>query len=148
MNGLAAVQKLTAMGYRFQVDGNTLRYEWQGNGKPDPDLVRPLMEVVKAQKLEVLTYLGQKPQAPPERILSCSECPWHQANPWTHFPELPAWCGWHYDHLFSDNPACLGWRRGVIPRPEPKTDLHDPLRCSTANDLEERKGRVKGRKLF
>lgn len=57
MNGLAAVQKLTAMGYRFQIDGNALRYEWQGPGKPDPDHVRPLLETIKEHKGEVLTFL-------------------------------------------------------------------------------------------
>jgi hypothetical protein len=139
MNSIAAVQKLKAMGYRFQVDGNALRYEWQGNGKPDPDLVRPLMEVVKTHKLEVLTYLGQKPQAPPERILSCSECPWHQLNPWTHYPELPFWCGWHMDHLIEDNPSCIGFRRGEIVPPKVKTAAHDPLRCPTMDDLREGK---------
>jgi hypothetical protein len=146
--GVRAINDLAKMGFSAWVEGQEICLRYAGPGKPDPSQVRPLLTLVKEHKSEVLSYLAQKPQAPPERILSCRECPWHQANPWTHFPELPAWCGWHYDHLLSDNPACLGWRRGVIPRPEPKPDLHDPPRFSTANDLEERKVRAKGRKLF
>jgi hypothetical protein len=61
-----------------------------------------------------------KPLPPSERIRSCTECPWHRENPWTHYPELPAWCawcGWHFDHLAADNPACIGYRKGQIPAP-------------------------------
>ena len=57
MNGLAAVKRLTAMGYHFQVEGVALRYEWQGAGKPDPVQVRPLLALVKEHKPEVLAYL-------------------------------------------------------------------------------------------
>lgn len=57
MNGLTAVQKLAEMGYRFRVDGNGLRYEWQGPGKPDPAQVRPLLETIKEHKGEVLIFL-------------------------------------------------------------------------------------------
>jgi hypothetical protein len=115
MSGLIAVQKLTAMGYRFQVEGDALRYEWQGTGKPDPGQVRPLLALVKEHKPEVLAYLSRP--APPERILSCSECPWYRANPWTHYPESPAWCQHHMDHLLQDNPACIGYKNGEVPNP-------------------------------
>jgi hypothetical protein len=54
------------------VIGDVLRYEWQGSGKPDPDMVKPLFETVKEHKPEVLTFLS-KP-AMPERILTCFEC--------------------------------------------------------------------------
>jgi hypothetical protein len=30
-------------------------------------------------------------------------------------PNLPAWCGWHFDHLMRDNPLCIGYRRGEVP---------------------------------
>jgi len=56
----------------------------------------------------------QEIKTAPECILTCSECPWHRANPWTHYPELPSWCDWHFDHLLADNPACIGYRRGEI----------------------------------
>ena len=51
----------------------------------------------------------------PERILSCSECPWYQLNPWTHYPELPAWCHYHMDHLAADHPACEEFNRREVP---------------------------------
>jgi hypothetical protein len=84
----------------------------------------------------------------PERILSCSECPWCQLNHWTHYPELPFWCGWHMDHLIEDNPSCIGFRRGEIIPPKVKTATHEPLRCPTMGDLGEEKKKAKSRKLF
>jgi hypothetical protein len=57
MNGLIAVQRLTAMGYRFQVEGDALRYEWQGIGKPDPSQVRPLLDLVRQHKDDVRFFL-------------------------------------------------------------------------------------------
>ncbi len=73
MNGLIAVQKLSALGYRFQVvGGDALRYEWRGTDKPDPSQVRPLLAQVKEHKPEVLAYLS-KPISP-ERVLTCYEC--------------------------------------------------------------------------
>jgi hypothetical protein len=72
MNGLVAIQKLKAMGYRFQAEGNTLRYEWQGDGKPDPSQVRPLLALVKEHKPEVLAYLSKPILL--ERVLTCFEC--------------------------------------------------------------------------
>lgn len=57
----------------------------------------------------------EKPVSPPERILSCAECPWYQLNPWSHYPELPAWCHYNMDHLVIDNPQCIGYRRGEVP---------------------------------
>ena len=73
MSGLIAVQKLSALGYRFQVvEGDALRYEWQGTGKPDPSQVRPLLALVKEHKPEVLAYLSRPTS--PERVLTCHEC--------------------------------------------------------------------------
>jgi hypothetical protein len=113
--GIEAVRKLAHLGYRFTVNGETIKARHEGPGEPDPAQVRPLLEVMKVYKSEVLNYLVQKPQLPPERILTCSECPWHQTNPWTHYPDLPAWCDWHFDHLAADSPACIGYRRGDVP---------------------------------
>jgi len=55
-----------------------------------------------------------EPASPPERILTCAECPWYAPNPWTHYPELSAWCHYHMDGILKDNPACISYRRGGI----------------------------------
>jgi hypothetical protein len=72
MSGLVAVQKLSALGYRFQVEGDALRYEWQGSGKPNPSKVHPLLALVKEHKPQVLAYLSMPISV--ERILTCYEC--------------------------------------------------------------------------
>jgi hypothetical protein len=71
--GIEAVSKLSKLGFAFEVAGDRLRYRYEGSGTPDPDQVRPLLEMVKAHKPDVLTYL-RKP-ALPERILICADCP-------------------------------------------------------------------------
>jgi len=48
----------------------------------------------------------------------CVECPWCQDNPWTHYPEFPRWCSWHFDYLAADSQQCLGWRKREIPQPD------------------------------
>ncbi len=156
MNVALAVKKLRQLGYRFQAQGRRMRYEWQGQGKPDPAEVIPLLDVVRQHREEVKELLalvscqtcnhaqvgqgwaicqrepwdgikGQapdyfhkcenftprtKPLPPPKEIRLCAECPWYQQNPWTHYPEFPAWCAYHFDHLTADNPACINYRKG------------------------------------
>ena len=110
--GIEAARRLSYLGYRFTVNGDNIKARYEGPGDPDPAQVRPLVALVKKYKVEVIGYLAPKPKGVPEKILSCSECPWCRDNPWTHYPELPAWCGWHMDHLVEDNPSCIGFRRG------------------------------------
>jgi hypothetical protein len=52
-----AVMKLTALGYRFELEGVKVRWRWEGLGTPDPGKVRPLLKVVKAHKGEVHFFL-------------------------------------------------------------------------------------------
>ena len=59
--GIEAVRKLVHMGYRFTVSGDTIKAIYRGQGDPDPHQVRPLLEVVKGHKSEVLHYLAQIP---------------------------------------------------------------------------------------
>jgi hypothetical protein len=68
----------------------------------------------------------EAPQAsPPERILSCSECPWYQLNLWTHQQELGAWCWWHVDGILADNPACISYWRGEVPERRERRKEHE-----------------------
>jgi hypothetical protein len=55
--GIEAVRKLADMGYRFTVNGETIKAKYHGPGKPDPDTVRPLLETVKAHKPEAIYFL-------------------------------------------------------------------------------------------
>jgi hypothetical protein len=71
--GIDAVMSLANMGYRFTVNGGTIKAKYQGPGKPDPEKVRPLMEVMKEHKPQVLSYLVQTQEAS-DRILTCFEC--------------------------------------------------------------------------
>jgi len=51
----------------------------------------------------------------PERILSCSECPWYQLNPWTHYPIWGAWCHHQMEHLELGSAACEEFQHGEVP---------------------------------
>ena len=70
---------LAKIGYRFTVNGGTIKAKYHGPGKPNPDTVRPLLETVKAHKPDVLKYLS-KP-ASPERVLTCADCPAFGTHP-------------------------------------------------------------------
>ena len=74
--GIEAVSKLSRLGFAFEVNGDRVRYRYQGPDTPDPAQVRPLMEVVKAYKADVLAYLS-KP-APRERTLTYADCGFHE----------------------------------------------------------------------
>jgi hypothetical protein len=70
--GIEAVRTLASMGYRFTVNGETIKGRYEGQGDPDPSQVRPLLGLVKEHKPEVLVYLSRP--TPPERVLTCHEC--------------------------------------------------------------------------
>jgi hypothetical protein len=100
---IEAVLKLGQMGYRFTVNGETIKGKYEGQGDPDPAQVKPLLEKVKAHKPDVLVYLS-KP-APPEHILTCFDCPRHEhdtINPsqgWGRCTFKDKWC-------YGLRPAC------------------------------------------
>jgi hypothetical protein len=52
-----AVMKLTALGYRFEVAGERLRWRFAGQGQPNLVQVRPLLQLVKERRDEVLFFL-------------------------------------------------------------------------------------------
>jgi hypothetical protein len=55
--GIEAARQLAHMGYRFTVNGETIKARYEGPGKPDPAQVRPLMEAMKAHKPDVVYFL-------------------------------------------------------------------------------------------
>ncbi|MDO9533276.1 MAG: hypothetical protein Q7O12_14275 [Deltaproteobacteria bacterium] len=57
MKAIEAVKKLSSLGYRFELAGDRLRYQYEGPDTPDPDTVRPLLETVKAHKPEAIYFL-------------------------------------------------------------------------------------------
>lgn len=71
--GIEAARRLAHMGYRFTVNGETIRGKYEGPGAPDPAQVRPLLALVKEHKRQVLSYLAQKPETK-ERVLTCFDC--------------------------------------------------------------------------
>jgi hypothetical protein len=72
--GIEAVRRLAHLGYKFTVNGETIKACYEGPGKPDPAQVRPLFAVVRENKPEVMSYLSQNTQATLERVLTCHEC--------------------------------------------------------------------------
>jgi len=55
--GIAAVQTLASLGYKFTLTGATIKAKYAGEGKLDPAQVRPLLAQVKANKPEVVDFL-------------------------------------------------------------------------------------------
>jgi hypothetical protein len=55
--GIEAVRKLAHLGYRFTVDGETIKGRYEGRESLDPAQMRPLLEMVKAHKPEVIDFL-------------------------------------------------------------------------------------------
>ncbi len=101
--GIEAVRKLAHLGYRFAVNGETIKAKYEGPGEPDPAQVRPLLEVVKAHKPDVLAYLS-KP-AMPERVLTCADCGFHHysgPNPRQGFGQ----CTYKGKGCYGLRPAC------------------------------------------
>ncbi|MHB8069830.1 MAG: hypothetical protein ACYDIC_18210 [Desulfobaccales bacterium] len=55
--GIAAIEELTCIGYRFTVEGDTILARYLGFGNPDPAQVQPLLDLIKQYKSEVLSFL-------------------------------------------------------------------------------------------
>jgi hypothetical protein len=55
--GIEAIRALAQMGYRFTLNGETIKAKYHGPGNPDPDTVRPLLAAVKAHKPEAIYFL-------------------------------------------------------------------------------------------
>jgi ribosomal protein S27AE len=55
--GVEALRTLARMGYRFTVNGETIKAKYYGPGEPDPSQVKPMLEAVKAHKPEAIYFL-------------------------------------------------------------------------------------------
>ena len=55
--GVEAIKKLSYLGWRYNISGNTLKFGYRGQGEPDLDLVRPLLDLVREHKKDVLHFL-------------------------------------------------------------------------------------------
>ncbi len=76
-------------------------------------------QLSQASQEEVSEIIFSAPMEKPlQGGVPCYECPWCQQNPWSHYPEFPLWCSWHFDHIRGDSQQCRGWREGKIPHPE------------------------------
>ncbi|MBW1992674.1 MAG: hypothetical protein JRI59_11325 [Deltaproteobacteria bacterium] len=123
MKVASVLAELESLGYLPQVQGDKLNLIFRGGTRPPLSQVQPLVAVLKRHKPEVLAYLkGQAPDVP-----SCNTCPWCLDNPWSHYPDLPKWCGYWWDHLLADNPQCRDRREGQVPNPEPGDQRIGPL---------------------
>jgi hypothetical protein len=57
MNPGDAVMKLTRHGFRFRLDGEAVKVRYEGEQKPDPETVTPLLDLVHQHKDEVRYFL-------------------------------------------------------------------------------------------
>lgn len=80
-----AVMKLTALGYRFEAAESRLRWRYDGPGPLDPGQVRPLLQLVKEHKEEVLFFLR----------CCCPRCGGIVFMPDLEGQDLCAACDWH-----------------------------------------------------
>ncbi len=55
--GIEAVRQLANMGYRFTVNGETIKAKYEGQGEPDPLKAKPLIDLVRQHKTEVVEFL-------------------------------------------------------------------------------------------
>jgi len=118
------LEAFAELGCEIKVSGAKLRLVFKGE-RPPMTKVRPLLEVLRTRKPEVLAYLKEG-DARADRE-PCTTCPWCRDNPWTHDPELPLWCGWWWDHLAGDSGQCRDRREGRVPDPESGDPRIGPL---------------------
>lgn len=52
--------ELKKIGYSFWLEGERIQYEYRGPDRPDPAVVKPLLEELKQCKGEALRYLQQR----------------------------------------------------------------------------------------
>jgi hypothetical protein len=53
----SAVMELTRLGFRFRIEGEAVKVRWEGQEKPDPEQVAPLLSLVKMYKEDVRYFV-------------------------------------------------------------------------------------------
>lgn len=54
---MQVISELEKQGYFFWLAGEKIKFEYRGPGRPDTDIVRPLLEELKARKAEAARYI-------------------------------------------------------------------------------------------
>ena len=93
------LDKLRKAGYRVRAEGDKVKATWQGEGKPDPDTVRPLIAELKAHKGAILEALREEAGEMPE------------CDPFD--PDWPP-AGWIVTLPDRDRPGWLARRAGTL----------------------------------
>ena len=57
MNPGDAVMELTRHGFRFRLDGEAVKVRFEGEQAPDPEVVSPLLDIVRQHKDDVRYFL-------------------------------------------------------------------------------------------
>ncbi len=97
------IQSLTSLGFEVSLTGEEIVVLGKPSKILNPEWLKTLLKNLKQHKPAVLVHLRET-MAQSQTIPSCSTCPWCLDHPWTHYPDLPKWCGWWWDHLLADHP--------------------------------------------
>jgi hypothetical protein len=60
------VSELESAGYQFTLNGDQIRFNLAPGREVDPEIVKPLLEELRVHKQEVLDYLRQREETPPD----------------------------------------------------------------------------------
>ena len=72
---MKTVETLKSLGYEISLRGEKIVYKYQGEEKPSPAMIRPLLEELKARKQEALAYLSAQDAA---RTAQTKFCSWRE----------------------------------------------------------------------
>lgn len=68
---MITVEALENIGYEITLKGDKVVYKYQGEEKPDPAIVLPLLEELKAKRQEAIVYLSAQAKAGKEEPREC-----------------------------------------------------------------------------
>ncbi len=61
---MKVVRELEKLGFSLWLDGDNIKYHFQGESKPEQATIKPLLDVLKARKPEAVRYLQGRPVDP------------------------------------------------------------------------------------